>query len=66
MVQPTPTPTASSSAAASTTSTTYAEYDSAHMQVSVLQHAVPGFETVTAIFGLLFATVIAVVLKRVR
>ncbi|MGZ7133931.1 MAG: right-handed parallel beta-helix repeat-containing protein [Halobacteriota archaeon] len=65
MGQPTPTPTTSSSAAASTASTSYANTTAPTVQQRALT-AVPGFETMTAIFGLLFATVIAVVLKRAR
>ncbi len=65
-VQPTPTPTATPSAAASTTSTTSTN-TTASIEGQRAPAAVPGFETVTAIFGLLFAAVIAVVLKtRVR
>jgi len=41
------------------------EYDSATVGQRA-PAAVPGFETVTAIFGLLFATAIAVALKRMR
>jgi parallel beta-helix repeat protein len=65
MVQPTPTPTASPSTAASTTSTAYENTTAPTVGQRALA-AVPRFETVTAIFGLLFATVIAVVLKRMR
>jgi len=64
MVHPTATPSASPSAAASTTSTTYVNTTgNAGQRAPTL---LPGFETVSAMFGLLFAAVIAVVLKRVR
>ncbi|MGD0716516.1 MAG: NosD domain-containing protein [Halobacteriota archaeon] len=65
MVQPTPTPTASPSAAASTTSTAYANstVPSAGQRAPA---GTPGFETASAMFGLLFAAVIAVILKRMR
>jgi parallel beta-helix repeat protein len=63
-VQPTPTPTAPSTAA-STTSTAY-QNTTAPTVGQRAPAVVPGFETVTAIFGLLFATVIAVALKRMR
>ena len=64
-VQPTPTPTASPSAAASTTSTIYANATAPNAGQRAPSFT-PGFETVSAMFGLLFAAVIAVVLKRVR
>ena len=62
-VQSTPTPTVSSSAVASTASTlsTNATAPTGGQRAPAV---VPGFETVTAIFGLLFAAVIAVVLTR--
>ena len=63
-VQPTPTPTAPATAA-STTSTAYQNTTAPTVGQRALA-AAPGFETVTAIFGLLFATVIAVGLKRMR
>jgi parallel beta-helix repeat protein len=63
-VQPTPTPTAPSTAA-STTSTAY-QNTTVPIVGQRAPAAVPGFETVTAIFGLLFATAIAVALKRMR
>jgi hypothetical protein len=64
MAQPTATPSAFPSAAASTTLTTYVSTTgNAGQRAPTL---LPGFETVSAMFGLLFAAVIAVVLKRVR
>jgi nitrous oxidase accessory protein len=61
--QPTPTPTASPSPAASETSNASANVTAATagQRAPVLS---PGFETMGALFGLLFAAVIAVILKR--